>query len=120
MEELSSNMLELKTRMTNTDCVDKEIRDTEKKFGEEKRPMQPPHGEPVEQLEQNLHATLKSLEQVCCEQKKRELEKYEELLKEHTKLKSELESVRSELAASKQSEFSQLAAMLSHNANELG
>ena len=121
MEEVSSNMLELNARMTNTeDCVYLEILDTEKKFGEEKGPIQPTHGEAVEQLEQNLHATLKSLEEFWCEQKKLEQEKYKELLGDHTKLKSDHESVRSELAHSNQSEFSQLATIHSHDVKEQG
>ena len=106
MEELSSNMLQLKVRITNAEkCVDLEMPDPNKEVGVDMRLMGPTHGEPVKQLEQNLQITLKSLEEVWCEQKKREREKYDKLLGDYTKLKSEHDSVRLELGDSKQSEF---------------
>ena len=121
MEELSSNMLQLKVRITNAEkCVDLEMPDPNKEVGVDMRSMEPIHGEPVKQLEQNLHITLKSLEEVWCEQKKREQEKYDKLLGEYIKLKSEHDSVRLELCDSKQSEFYQQATILSDNARVRG
>ena len=102
MEELTSNMQDLNMKIANTDqCADLEMPNRERKVMIQS--TQHKLADPVEPLEQTLHTTLKSVEKAWCEQTKREQEKYNRIVAEHTQLQKdhlsltgEHERVRSE------------------------